>query len=82
MKTSQANMYVDIKGAWRVVEGVQLKQILVIMKVGHKQLTAKKNTPMCTWCRAVTKGEWPGVSLSYHEHDPATFLHVVNDVPN
>ena len=42
MKTSQANMYVDINGAWRVVEGVQLKQILVIMKVGHKQLTAKK----------------------------------------
>ena len=75
MKTSQANMYVDINGAWRVVEGV-------IMKVGHKQLTAKKNTPMCTWCRAVTKGEWPGVSLSYHEHDPATFLHVANDVPN
>lgn len=37
MKTSQANMYVDINGAWRVVEGV-------IMKVGHKQLTAKKNT--------------------------------------
>ena len=75
MKTSQTNMYVDINGAWRVVEGV-------IMKVGHKQLTAKKNTPMCTWCRAVTKGEWPGVSLSYHEHDPATFLHVANDVPN
>ena len=75
MKTSQANMYVDINGAWRVVEGV-------IMKVGHKQLTAKKNTLMCTWCRAVTKGEWPGVSLSYHEHDPATFLHVANDVPN
>ena len=44
MKTSQANMYVDINGAWRVVEGVQLRQILVIMKVGHKQLTAKKNT--------------------------------------
>ena len=75
MKTSQANMYVDINGAWRVVEGV-------IMKVGHKQLTAKKNTAMCTWCRAVTKGEWPGVSLSYHEHDLATFLHVANDVPN